>query len=100
VSKLDIIPAYFDGQDRSKPAVFLKTRDEIKAARKAGTLHGSYQDNGKVFILYRAWSATPEPDQERLIAAGCMADAWKQIQSGYGGPMVLQMPSTERRASA
>jgi hypothetical protein len=31
------------------------------------------------------------PDNEKMIAAGNMRDAWITRQSGYGGPLVLQL---------
>lgn len=96
MSKHDLIPAFYDGQDRSKAPLFLKSRVEIKQQRKLGALNGSFQENGSVFIVYRAFSQMEDRDCERLIAAGCMADAWSQVQSGYGGPMVLQMPRADR----
>jgi hypothetical protein len=95
VSKNDLVPTYFDGEDRSRPSSELKSRSEIKERRKAGLLHGGYVSNGAIFIIFRPFSAKPEADRERLIASGNMSDAWIQMQSGYAGPMVLQMPPLE-----
>jgi hypothetical protein len=93
----DLVPAYYDGADRSKPPAFFKTHQEIKQQRKDGLLHGWYADHSKIFVIYRPFSAKPVVDREKAIAAGCMADAWVQAQSGYAGPMVLQMPTRETR---
>jgi hypothetical protein len=81
VAKTDLVPAYYDGADRSKSPIFLRSRDDIKAQRKAGLLEGSYQENGSVFILYRA--SRPVKLSE--------VEVWIPRQSGYAGPLVLQM---------
>jgi len=103
VSKTDLVPLYVDGADPSKPPAFLKTREEIKQLRKLPDpklrLNGWFVDRGNTFILFRGYHPA-ELDRERMVAAGCMADAWVQAQSGYAGPMVLQMPTSERRCTA
>ena len=97
VSKNDLVPTYYDGQDRTGPPSSLKLRSDIKEQRKSGSLHGWYASNGAIFVIYRPFSAKPEADREKLIASGNMSDAWVLMQSGYAGPLVLQMP-TERPA--
>jgi hypothetical protein len=88
VSTNELVPAYYDGQDRSTAPVFLKTHREIKSLRKSGELDGWYQQNGAVFVIYRR---APELDVEKLIAAGSMRSAWGVFKSGYAGPNVWQM---------
>lgn len=88
-----LIPAFFDGDDRCGTPVFIKTTAEIKALRKAKALEGWYQENGNVFIVYRR--RTEQRDIERAIAASSMRTAWTTKQSGYAGPLVLQMRSAE-----
>ncbi len=82
MAKTDLVPAYYDGSDRSKPPVFVKSREEIKSQRRAGLLNGGYQENGDVFILYRAQKP------EKVLAD---IERWITRQSGYAGPLVLQM---------
>jgi hypothetical protein len=97
VSKNDLVPGYYDGQDRSTSPVFLKTHAEIKLLRKSGRLDGWYQQNGTVFVIYRAHI---EIDPERLAAAGTMRDAWMTAQSGYAGPLVWQLRGTREPVTA
>lgn len=52
-----------------------------------------------VILRKRFTAHSSEPDRERLIAAGNMDDAWIQMQSGYCGPMVLQMPTLKEHVS-
>jgi hypothetical protein len=93
VSTNRLVPAFFDGDDRTGAPVFLKSPAEIKALRKSKALEGWYQENGNVFILYRR--RTEQRDIERAIAASTMRTAWATKQSGYAGPLVLQMRSAE-----
>ncbi len=79
--KLDLIPLYYEGQNRATKPKFLKTRIEIKLERKAGLLNGSYQENGAIFIVYQAREADPTSAH----------DHWIPLQSGYAGPLVLQL---------
>ena len=81
MSKTDLVPIYYDGDNRSRPPVYLKSRDDIKTQRRMGLLVGNYQDNGAVFVLYRA--TKPEKLSE--------VEVWAPRQSGYAGPLVLQM---------
>ena len=81
MSKSDLIPIYYDGDDRSRPPLRCVSRDDIKTQRRAGLLVGSYQENGTVFILYRA----PRPEKKFEV------ELWAPRQSGYAGPLVLQM---------
>jgi hypothetical protein len=80
VSKIDLIPGYYDGHSRTGQPIFLKSREDIKAERKAGLLHGSYQENGSVFIMYRVAHVSKSD-----------VEMWIPRQSGYAGPLVLQM---------
>jgi hypothetical protein len=90
-----LIPAYFDGEARKGEPVFLKTSAEIKALRKSGTVEGWYQENGTVFVIYRGRKERSLAQIERAIAASTMQTAWVTKQSGYAGPLVMQM-RTER----
>lgn len=82
VSKNDLIPGYYDGDCRAAKPEFLKSREDIKAQRKSGSLQGSYQENGAVFIMYRA---------VRPVDPSSDVEMWVPRQSGYAGPLVLQM---------
>lgn len=92
MSKDELVPAYYDGQDRSGPPACLKSRSEIKLQRKSGLLDGWYVSNGAAFIIFKSFAVQAARDYREIVAAGNMTDAWKQIQSGYAGPLVLQMP--------
>jgi hypothetical protein len=86
-----LVPGYYDGQDRSRPPVFLKTRAEIKQERRDGVLDGWYQEHATVFVIFKSFAQQAMKEFEELMAAGNMSDAWAPRQSGYAGPLVLQM---------
>lgn len=99
MSKLDLVPAYFDGEPREGTPVFLKTRDEIKRLRRTGALHGGYQQNGAIFVIYRPHHERSLDEIERAVIASTMRTAWVTKQSGYAGPLVMQM-RTSMKAEA
>ena len=86
-----LVPAYYDGDDRTGTPVFLKSPQEIKSLRKSGNLEGWYQENGNVFVIYRRRVERSLQEIERAIIASTMRAAWVTKQSGYAGPLVLQM---------
>lgn len=87
-----LIPAYYDGDDRSGAPVFLKTSSEIKELRRHG-LEGWYRSNGTEFVIYRKSREVTLAEIERSIIASTMRIAWYTRQSGYAGPLVMQMRS-------
>jgi hypothetical protein len=83
------VPCFYDGQDRRTTPVCLLERRDLKERRKSGTLDGWYQENGKVFVIYRPPKIAKSP--EELSAGGGFSQAWQQKQSGYAGPLVWQL---------
>lgn len=84
-----LVPLYYDGQDRRTEPVALKTHADIRAERKQGLLNGWYQENGRLFVLYR-----PEPvdmDHLEMVAGSGFDTAWGIKQSGWAGPLVWQL---------
>ena len=81
VSKDELVPIFNDGDDRSRAPLRLMSRDDIKHQRAMGDLNGQYQQNGSIFVLYRKVKVEKLSDVER----------WATRQSGYAGPLVLQM---------
>jgi len=100
VSKTELVPIYYDGQDRSQPPAQALSREEIKRRRKAGELDGWYQCNGRLFVIY-----VPKvklEDLEREIARGGFDSAWAIRASGETGMlgefgMLVWQMNTPRR---
>jgi len=83
VSKTELVPLYYDGQNQSLPAAYFESRENIKKRRKAGELDGWYASNGRLFIIYVAQGAVAQ-EIEREMAG--FNEAWSVRQSG-GGPL-------------
>lgn len=92
MSKTDLVPIYYDGQDRRTEPVFRKTHLQIKADRKAGLLDGWYQENGRIFVQYRPAGLRIDDLDTLSLASGSGFDtAWSIKQSGYAGPLTWQL---------
>ena len=92
MSKHDLVPVFYDGQNRNGKPAYHETRENIKKQRKSGNLHGSYQQNGAIFILYQR--IAKEFNHLEFAAGHSFSSAWNIRQSGYAGPLVWQMKST------
>lgn len=92
MAKEDLIPVYYEGQNRKSKPSFMETRERIKARRKSGELEGGYQENGAVFILYKLNPL--DLDTMDFPAGSGFAESWSIRQSGYGGPLTWQLKTS------
>jgi hypothetical protein len=85
-----------DANPSVDPRLLKKSLSHCESEVLAGLLRWlDPRDKSKGCFAVGRYRSASTFSREHLIAAGGMSDAWMQIQSGYAGPMVLQMP-TER----
>jgi len=91
VSTNPLVPLFYDGQDRQTEPVALKSHQDIKAERKQGLLNGWYQENGRIFVLYRPKHI--DINSLEMVAGSGFSESWNIKQSGPAGPLVWQLRS-------
>ena len=88
-----LVPLFYDGQDRQTEPVALKSHQDIKAERKQGLLNGWYQENGRIFVLYRPKHI--DINSLEMVAGSGFDSAWGIMQSGYAGPNTWQLKTSK-----
>lgn len=81
-----------DANPSVDPRLFKKSESNCEVNVRAGVLRWlDPNDHSRGCIGTRRFRFIDDPDNERMIAAGNMRDAWITRQSGYAGPLVLQL---------
>jgi hypothetical protein len=81
-----------DANPSVDPRLLKKSLSQCEESVRTGSLRWvDPSDHSKGCIGTRRFRGRELADRELMIAAGNMRDAWITRQSGYGGPLVLQM---------